>query len=454
MTPSDEEREPLALDLNDGLLRSLRGLAEAFDTTPDEVVTCLLEERIAELDQTVELENWWAALCDTGQEEAPARLSAGSLRALQIHARAAGLHPIELVVNLLQDALATSDSDDTDVAEALARELVYLRKGDGLTRAKLERCLTLLNLPCVSRRLRSASIGLPSRAERAIAAMRILHDLLPATTNSRTMALRTALAIGIEDPGTLTGRRRRFAAARKVSIDTVRSWEQATIRDLALRLIELGMHTDEVEVSGPRPWPAPLAGAPSPGFDAYEVHSLAIDSLYRFRKGRVLESCLEIRTVEALADGVTGFVYSSRYSGGNPWVWAEAIDGCQVTLSPNPNDDHMIVRVMFDRPLLRREVYRVVYRLNVSPDAGESLPVASKTTRHPTRSLTLRIQFAVGEVPEVVRTFSSKVGYDPQTIQPLGEYIPIQGYVQASFLDPPLGLKYGFEWTWPDGQVL
>ncbi|MGH8931739.1 MAG: hypothetical protein ACRDZO_14220 [Egibacteraceae bacterium] len=453
MTPSDEEWEPLALDLNDGLLRSLRGLAEAFDTTPDEVVTCLLEERIAELDQTVEFENWWATLCDMGQEDAPPLLPAGALRALQIHARAAGLHPIELVVNLLQDALATSDNDDTDVAEALARELVYLRKGDGLTRAKLERCLTLLNLPCVSRRLRKASIGLPSRAERAITAMRILQDLLPATTNSRAMALRTALAIGIDDPGTLTGRRRRFAAARRVSIDTVRSWEQATIRDLALRLIELGMHTDDVELSGPRPWPEPLAVPPSRGFEAYEMRSLDIDRLYRFRKGRILESCLEIHTVEALADGVTGFVYSSRYSGGNPWVWAEAIDGCQVTLSPDRTDDHIIVRVMFDRPLLRREVYRVVYRLNVSPEAGECVPVACKTTRHPTRSMKLRIQFAPGEVPEVVRTFSTQVGYDPQMNQPLGEYVPIQGYVQASFLDPPLGLKYGFEWAWPDGQA-
>ena len=341
--------------------------------------------------------------------------------------------------------------EHTDIAARLVEELVSLRRGEGLSRSKLAQCETLITLPCVVRRAEGDHADRPTTVgQRTDAAMRLLTSLLPDSTNPRTMALRNAYALGLENPGNLTDRREAFAHDRGVKLDTVRNWEKAKIRDLALHLIGLGMNR-QVEPSGPRP-PVPSRLATlQRGYEAYEIFTLTFDRLYRYGKGRVLSSVLDIHTVEALIDGVTGFMYASRYTGGSRWVSAEAIDGGQVSIGEGHwTDDHSIVRIEFERPLLRGEQHRVIYRLNVDPTAGPAEPYAAKTTRHPTHSMTLRIQFCEDEVPKVVKSFSSQVGYDPQCLQPLAEFEPVQGKVIQGFLDPPLGFMFGFDWTWPE----
>ncbi len=338
------------------------------------------------------------------------------------------------------------ETGDVNLARAVAIELTQLRRNEGLTRVKLAQCKTLLDLPCVTRELQHNA----TTEARAIKAMRLIASLLAQDRNLRYLAVRNAFGLDAnDDPGTLTRRRSQFSKEHDVSVDAVRDWERDGIHELSLHLIELGMRDEGVARSGTRPLThaPPLAVA---GDEDYELFICSVDLMYRYENGRQPSTRLEIRTVEALIDGVQGYVYQLLYSGDPAHVSAESIDGCKVHTSKAPWGEEIIVRVEFDRALVRGERYRFIYRLNIRPGPREPQPWVFTTVLRPTQLVTLRVQFSPDLVPGTVSTFSSLVRTDPTFMQTLDELSPLQGHVEARFPVPRLGITYGLHWEWPE----
>lgn len=127
------------------------------------------------------------------------------------------------------DRVAPSDLE----TEALVRELQALRRGEGLSLRKLSTAPTLLQLSAAPERDAAPEDG------RALfdADQAVRGELAGLGDGLGARALRAALALDHDDPMTLTHRRHDFAEATGKHPDTVESYENRAIRELALRII-------------------------------------------------------------------------------------------------------------------------------------------------------------------------------------------------------------------------
>ena len=107
--------------------------------------------------------------------------------------------------------------------EGLRDNLKYIRRGRGLTFAKLAESQYLME-----------ALGEPPlnvAYERLAGMVRMLGE------DVQAMALRNAYAIDMPAPDTLTRRRERIAGIHGLSIDTIELYERNMIDELALRLM-------------------------------------------------------------------------------------------------------------------------------------------------------------------------------------------------------------------------
>src|SRR5215217_5231150 len=102
--------------------------------------------------------------------------------------------------------------------QRLRDDLKYLRRGRGLTFAKLAECQYVMEV--------LGDLPLMVAYERLAGMVRMLGE------DVQAMALRNAYAIDILSPDTLTRRRERIAGIRRLSIDTIELYDE-----LALRLV-------------------------------------------------------------------------------------------------------------------------------------------------------------------------------------------------------------------------
>jgi hypothetical protein len=107
--------------------------------------------------------------------------------------------------------------------ERLRDNLKYIRRGRGLTFAKLAECQYVMEV--------LGDLPLRVAYERLAGMVRMLGEDLQA------MALRNAYAIDTLAPDTLTRRRERIAGIHGLSIDTIELHERNMIDELALRLV-------------------------------------------------------------------------------------------------------------------------------------------------------------------------------------------------------------------------
>jgi len=106
--------------------------------------------------------------------------------------------------------------------ERLRDNLKYIRRGRGLTFAKLAESQYLME---------ALSVPLRVAYERLAGMVRMLGE------DVQAMALRNAYAIDMPAPDTLTRRRERIAGIHGLSIDTIELYERNMIDELALRLM-------------------------------------------------------------------------------------------------------------------------------------------------------------------------------------------------------------------------
>ena len=111
--------------------------------------------------------------------------------------------------------------------ERLLDNLKYIRRGRGLTFAKLAECQYVME----------ALGDLPLRIayERLAGIVHMLGE------DVQAMAMRDAYAIDMPAPDTLTRRRERIAGIHRLSIDTIELYERNMIDELALRLVHGGL---------------------------------------------------------------------------------------------------------------------------------------------------------------------------------------------------------------------
>ena len=107
--------------------------------------------------------------------------------------------------------------------ERLRDNLKYIRRGRGLTFAKLAACQYVMEV--------LGDLPLPVAYERLAGMVRMLGE------DVQAMALRNAYAIDMLAPDTLTRRRERIADIHGLSIDTIELYESNMIDELALRLV-------------------------------------------------------------------------------------------------------------------------------------------------------------------------------------------------------------------------
>jgi hypothetical protein len=107
--------------------------------------------------------------------------------------------------------------------ERLRDNLKFIRRGRGLTFAKLAECQYLMEA--------LGDLPLNVAYERLAGMVRILGE------DVQAMALRNAYAIDTLAPDTLTRRRERIAGIHGLSIDTIELYERNMIDELALRLV-------------------------------------------------------------------------------------------------------------------------------------------------------------------------------------------------------------------------
>jgi hypothetical protein len=171
--------------------------------------------------------------------------------------------------------------------EELRAELVFLRKGPGVTPSKLAVCPTLMSHEAVAAH--------QNLAARVVEAEELLGRVLKELPDRRGNALRNAWELsGSVAWDTLTDRRISFASQRQCSPETVKTWENQAITDAVL-LLQRG---ETVALSV-----APNGAPPSAG--ALQVEAADVRLLVRPRTG--IESIEQRLTVRALVDGVKEF---------------------------------------------------------------------------------------------------------------------------------------------------
>lgn len=308
-----------------------------------------------------------------------------------------------------------------DARPDLIDDLVYLRKGRGLTTNRLVRA------EAVVRACGGSGQPIETIHERFVAALRSLG-------NTRGgLALQAAYGIDEGSADELRDRRAVYAAAVNRKPDTVRDWEDEAIDELALRLLT-----------------AFYAGAPTPDklpipHGGFLIRSMTVLTVMRDR--RFFES-QQTRELISLVDGARGFIYGT-YS---PTVLSDP-QHCTVRLSKTtPNG--VLHEVMFPKPLQRGQRHMFSFRERVPDEAMEPEPpladFAGQTFESPTLRYRQEVAF-LGERPAVVWSYDKLSRIERPGEPSEDNTIPLEGdsrIVAAQFYELYGGLCAGVAWRW------
>jgi hypothetical protein len=291
-------------------------------------------------------------------------------------------------------------------------DLRYLRKGPGLTRARLSKTPGLLAL-----------LG----TDDPDAALRLLKEAIEQIGGNReARALVEAYGLG-EGPGEdLQARRRRFAVCVERSADTVRDWEDAALRDLLWYLLSQ----------------RPVPEAPTP---TYLLWDFRLTYHYRDRAFIGLD---QYREVVALLDGPDAF----RYGSNEPTVLSD-VKGATWTVEDH-RGDIVIHRLQFPQVLTKGERHQFSFRERrppgvPSPEYEQHRDMASQLFHMPARQYELTIEFG-GGVPEVIWRFEQMAPLERPGRPGAHNRVKVSddGVVRESFRDLYGGFASGVAWIW------
>jgi hypothetical protein len=313
---------------------------------------------------------------------------------------------------------------------SLVEDLVYLRKGEGLTPIRLIDTMTAY-------RIAGGPTSLPEVARDRISSC--LRGMLD-TKGGRALwaAFGLDAEIGPDPVGSVAGRgllhESRAAHAQAVgrSPDTVRDWEDGAIDELALRLLS-GWHAS---AATPADSVMPHGG--------FLIPSLAVAMVIR---DRVFFESHQTRTLLSLVEGATHFVYGTY----TPSTLTRVTGG---TAASEDHQDGTLHRIAFDRPIPRGEQHTFSFR-ETEPSNGSDLPgppdqdFAGQTFDSPTLRYRNEVVF-LGDRPAVVWSYD-KLSRIERPGHPTSANTIELGHgrtVVTEFHDLYGGLASGVAWRW------
>lgn len=305
----------------------------------------------------------------------------------------------------------------SDGKDQLTEELQYLRKGAGITLAKLAGCPEVLRV-CGATELEPQP------------ALDRIETTVDALRNRRSaQALLAAYALdGLEPLRLLKDRRGRFADDH--SSDTVENWENQGIAELRLLLLA------QQPAIQPK---QDTVGLPVGG---YAMESL--EAVYRYTEGCFTES-VQTREVIALVDDADGFIYATHVD-----TELTVIRGGEPVVLDRSSEGWVRHKIMFPKSLARGESHQFVVRERlvvpetVRPDEDK----ISQIFHIPTRTFWVEAQFT-GDVPPVVWSFD-KLTHFERPGRPTRQALlrPEGNRVAKEFHTLYGGLFSGIAWRW------
>ena len=301
--------------------------------------------------------------------------------------------------------------------DELTLELQYLRKGFGLTLAKLAQCPEIL-------RVCRTNAGDPQPALVAItAAMEQLRN--------RRSAQALSAAYGLDELSPLPllrDRRKRFGAQR--STDTVENWENDGIQELRLLLL-----AGQAEIQLSRD----TGGLPVGGYAMEQL-----EALYRYTDGCFQES-VQARNVIALVDDADGFIYATHVD-----TVLTVVRGGRAVVLDRVAEGWVRHKIIFPRALQRGESHEFVIReqLRVPETQRPDEDKISQIFHLPTRTFWVTAEFT-GAVPPVVWSFDKLAHFErPGTPTRTNRLWPDRGRITQEFHTLYGGLFSGIAWRW------
>jgi len=339
----------------------------------------------------------------------------------------------------------------------LLADLQALRKGNGLTRAKVARAQVLCHLPVVKRD--AARLDRPAEEVAYYLLIAAVHGLKDARSRD---FLVTSLALDHTPPGRgLTDRRRRYVGQMDES--RVRDHEDQALEEVARWLLEMdipevifGDYTSEAATPPPAEW---KIGTRIEAVGIDEVHPREEVVWDFLEKTTVLDEhgfgiATETRgIVRAVVDGVTGYTIHYTSNTGSRATGVSIIHGGTPGRKHQPGAlGTARININFDEPLERNQTRRIHWVLSLTPGA-DARPAhgLAQAPEVPVRDLTLRAQFHDLKLPVAPCYFSAEPDHLPE---PYGPKRPLKvmpgNFISKSWHHPDRLKVYVIAWDWPD----
>lgn len=312
----------------------------------------------------------------------------------------------------------------------VVEELQILRRGRGMSQAKLRRCSVILALEQVTTRARN-SITSPECAAYDLIAEHALRE-----TDHNGRILRNALAIGNDIfTGNITARRIGLALGLEMSLRTV------------VRREDEGFEALSDFLRGPVDQGKGVLYAGR----GYRIASL--DTTYRLGPQRVPTTLTRTLHIVATEDGCETISLGQQYlADPTPGVvQVGAVEGAESDHEEEIGSGYYSVQYRLPKPLVAGKPHRIAVTLNIdTPEPTK--PFYYSVPWVETALATIRVQFDPTDSPDVVWHFESlPVQAVPGRPSPIVQLDTSRlGMAEWKFLKPPFGFAYGIAWQWPD----
>lgn len=303
----------------------------------------------------------------------------------------------------------------------LIDDLIYLRKGSGLTLDRLR------NAPAVIDYCGGPDVPLSTVRDRLITAVNSIG------AHRGGPALRAVYGIDGPPADEAEDRRRAFADSVGRKPNTVRGWENEAIEELAVVLLTSYYAGSEI--------PKGLV-VPHGGFLIEHLHVVTVI------RDRVFFESHQTRTILSLVDGAAGFRYGT-YSPTEIF----ALTGGSAD-EPEQHGGGTMHTIRFPKELLRGQTHTFGFRERVpagAPDGatGPQADFSGQTFESPTLSYTNEVCF-LGDVPPTVWTYDKLSRIERPGAPTTRSSVDVSGRAifRVTFSELYGGLCSGIGWRW------
>lgn len=313
-------------------------------------------------------------------------------------------------------------SGDDDRHRRLVEELQNLRKGDGLTLAKLSQA-----------RLVVAALTDVRSPQEALA--RLVVELDALGEGGKASAVRNALNID-KKPGNLSQRREDLATSTGKHADTIESYENQGFKELSHRLLD-----PKQEDRPPPELERPVR---------YVIERIERISVYR---GCRLREVNTTRQVRAQVDGFDRVTSRFRHGANPSGVSIQAIYGCTIEESHLSPSGVLISQIRLSETLRRGQTHKYMTRMTVDADEPSEpwlIFGAAHVARH--QRVILGFQFDPAALPTSI-WWLENVSYMAAPGKPDGSNlltITAGGSVEKEFRNLEPGRVQVVGWEWPE----